>query len=171
MYKILKLLEEKRWLRRTIEMALFAAVFFGLRAYMQGELVQGQAPDFQRVTILGEEVRFSDYRGKPLLVQFWATWCPICEREQSSIQSIAADYPVLTVAMQSGDAKDILPYLEKRQLTFPVIADADGSLSKQFGVAAVPASFVLDADGTVRFVEVGFTTEMGMRLRLWLAGL
>jgi peroxiredoxin len=171
MNRILQLLGKYAWLRRTIEVVMFAAVFFGVRAYMQGDVAKGQMTPFSGTTILGEPFTYSSYQGKPVLLHFWATWCPICEQEQSSIQSISQDYQVISIAMQSGSAAEVVPYMQERQLTFPVIADEDGSLSKQFGVSVVPASFVIDADHQVRFVEIGFTTEIGLRARLWLAGL
>ena len=171
MNKFLQVLGRNAWLRRWIEIVLFAAVFFGVRAYMQGDVAQGQIIPFEATTIDGKPFSYAAFQGKPVLLHFWATWCPICEQEQPSIESIAKDYQVISVAMQSGSAEEVLPYMREHQLSFPVIADQDGSLSKQFGVGVVPASFVIDAKHQVRFVEIGFTTEIGLRVRLWLAGL
>ncbi|MEJ2509848.1 MAG: redoxin domain-containing protein, partial [Gammaproteobacteria bacterium] len=86
-----------------------------------------------------------------------------------SIASIAKDYRVITVAQQSGSADAIRAYLHKHQVDFPVLADPDGSLSRRYGVRAVPASFVVGPRGRIRFVEVGYTTELGLRARLWWA--
>lgn len=61
--------------------------------------------------------------------------------------------------------------MREHELDFPVVNDPDGSIARAWGVHAVPASFILSPDGQIRFVEVGYTTGIGIRLRLWLAGI
>ena len=117
----------------------------------------------------GSQMSLGDYRGKPLLIHFWATWCPICRAEESNIVVLARDHQVLTVAMQSGGTAEVAAYLNKHELQFPVMVDESGRIARRFGVLAVPASFIVDANGRIRFVEVGYTTEIGLRVRLWLA--
>ncbi len=130
----------------------------------------GPAPALQGIMLSGEQASLEDFRGKPVLVHFWATWCPICRTEEGSIDSLAADYPVLTVATGSGEAADIRKYLADNDLEFPVLMDESGMLGVRWGIRGVPSSFVVDADGQIRHVAVGYTTELGLRIRLWLAG-
>jgi alkyl hydroperoxide reductase subunit AhpC len=73
--------------------------------------------------------------------------------------------------MQSGKPQDVARYLREQGVDLPVVNDADGSISGAWGVHAVPASFIIGTDGRIRFIEVGYTTEIGLRLRLWWAGL
>ncbi len=113
-------------------------------------------------------VTLSDF-DKPLLVHFWATWCKICELEHSSIKSIANNYPVLTIAGQSGTNAEVKRFLQERQLDFPVILDAEGKFFESWGGVAYPTSFIVNKNLEVEFVEVGFTTELGLRARLFLA--
>ena len=153
----------------SAEVLVFVALYLGIKAYTQRDLASGVAPEIQAVLLSGEKVSLSDYRGQPVLVHFWATWCPICLMEQDSIQAINEDWPVLTVAMQSGDTNDVAKYMREEGLDWATIVDEDGELSRHFGVAGVPASFVLDGSGQVRFKEVGYTTNWGLRARLWLA--
>ena len=103
-----------------------------------------------------------------MLVHFWASWCPVCELEQDSIQSISNDYPVISVAMQSGNDLEVTAYMEENKLSFPTIVDEHGILAKQFGVRGVPTSFILSPGGKIAFSEIGYTTEIGLRTRLWL---
>jgi peroxiredoxin len=85
---------------------------------------------------------------------------------------MAHDDPnVITIAMQSGKPEEVARYLREQAIAFPVLNDADGSVSASWGVHAVPASFIIAPDGQIQFVEVGYTTGVGLRLRLWLAGL
>lgn len=73
--------------------------------------------------------------------------------------------------MQSGSAGDVRRHLRKESLAFPVINDAEAAIAAQWGVRAVPATFVVDTDGQVRFLGVGYSTGQGLRMRLRWAGL
>ena len=72
--------------------------------------------------------------------------------------------------MQSGTNNAVQQYMREQGVTFPVINDADGQLSSAWGVRGVPASFIVDTEGKIKYVEIGYTTEIGLRIRLWLAG-
>lgn len=160
------------WLRRALELAVVIAIIFGVRAWQQRDIVSGIAPSLQGMLLLdGKPLALSpEQAGEPILVHFWATWCPICRTEQGSIEKLSAEhFNVVTVAMQSGTNASVARFMAEQKLGFPVLNDADGTTSAAWGVHAVPASFVVDKDGKIRFVEIGFTTELGLRLRLWLA--
>jgi alkyl hydroperoxide reductase subunit AhpC len=73
--------------------------------------------------------------------------------------------------MQSGTAEEVKAYMARQKIKFPVVLDPDGTFARRYGAVAVPASFIIDGKGKVRFVEFGYTTEIGLRLRLWLAAL
>ncbi len=146
-------------------------LFLGIRAWQQGGTASGPAPALAGELLDGKPVALAAFAGRPVLVHFWATWCPICRAEQGSIDALARTAPVITVAMQSGDRAAVARHLRKEALHFPVLNDPDGVLAAQWGVRAVPASFIVDGAGQIRFVEVGYTTGAGLRLRLWLAGL
>lgn len=150
---------------------LFIAVFAAMRVYTHRGITQGIAPPIEGPSLTGERLSLVELRGGPVLIHFWATWCPICRSEHGSIESIARDYPVITVAMQSGGAAEVQSYVRQHALRVPVLVDEVGDLARAYGVRAVPASFILDQNGVIRYVEVGYTTEAGLRVRLWLAGL
>lgn len=137
-----------------------AIVVFGIRSWQQRDIAFGAAPELPGIT----------WGQQATLVHFWADWCPICKAEQSSIQALADVYPnTVTIAMQSGNQANVDKFMREQSLNFPVINDPDGSISRAWGVHAVPASFIVDTNGQIRFVEFGYTTELGLRLRLWLA--
>ncbi len=159
-----------RRIRLALEIGVMLIVVFALRAYMQRDVVSGVAPMFAGQLVDGNVVSLTEYRGAPVLVHFWASWCGICRLEEDGIDAIAADHPVITIAMQSGDEDEIRAYLQQRGLSFPVLADPQGQLAARYGVSAVPASFIIDASGQVRFVELGYSSETGLRIRLWLSG-
>ncbi len=146
-------------------------LILGIRAWQQSGTASGPAPALAGELLDGKSVALAAFAGRPVLVHFWATWCPVCRAEQGSIDALARDTPVITVAMQSGSREEVIQYLRKETLSFPVLNDRDGVIAAQWGVRAVPASFIVDGAGQIRYVEVGYTTGVGLRLRLWLAGL
>lgn len=157
----------RRWLGHLAWLLLFAAVYFGVRFYQQRTLVEGPAPALHAALLDGGSFDLATARGAPLLVYFWATWCPVCRLEQGSIESLARDHRVVTVALQSGEPATVRKYLEEHGLRVPVINDPDGAIARVWGVRATPTLFFIDRGGSIRFRELGYTTETGMRVRLW----
>lgn len=161
---------KKRLPKLMLELVLLLGFLLALEAFLTRDAVSGKAPMFEGVTLNGEPFALANLRGQPAVVHFWATWCPVCKLEQGMIDSLAKDYPVITVAMQSGEAEEVLTYIKEQEVDYPVINDPRGELSRRYGVSGVPASFVLNAAGEVKFVTRGYTSGPGMRVRLWLAG-
>ena len=160
----------RRVLRHAVEVVVVLAIILGVRAWQQQGVVSGPAPELAGVLLNGKEhFSLAAMHGQPVLVHFWATWCPVCRAEQGSIEALAKEYPVITVAMQSGGAEAVIAHLTKEALSFPVLNDPDGTIAAQWGARVVPTSFVVDGAGRIRFVEVGYTTGIGLRARLWLA--
>lgn len=162
-------------LRRALtyagEFVLIVALIVGVRAYMTRSVATGPAPAIEATTLGGEAISLAALGDRPVLVYFWATWCPICSGMRGSIADIARDHPVVAVAMQSGSNAEVLAYLSEHQWRVPVVVnDIDGRLAHAYGVRGVPASFIVDRRGKIRAVEIGYTTEIGLRLRLWWAG-
>jgi alkyl hydroperoxide reductase subunit AhpC len=73
--------------------------------------------------------------------------------------------------MDEATPGQILAYMKDKEVDYPVIHDPDSRIAQQYAIRGVPSSFIVDADGTIRFVEVGYTTGIGLRFRLWWAGL
>ncbi len=162
--------KKRRWLRFLFEILIIVAVVFGVRAWQQKDMVSGVAPPFQSVLLDGKTVNLEDYRGKPLLLHFWAEWCPFCKLEEGTITDLTQDYQVLTVAYQSGDKAEVIKHMQKQGIqNWPTIVDADSRLADSYGVKGVPTSLIIDGKGNIRFSEVGLTSSWGLRSRLWWA--
>lgn len=168
---VTKVSKSRVWLRRGLELLIFIVLIMGVRAWQQRDIVKGFAPPLTALTLEGQPYVLAGKPQEPVLVHFWATWCPICRAEEGSIDSLAHDNPnVITVAMQSGSNEAVQKYMREQSVSFPVINDADNQISASWGVQGVPASFIIDRDGKISFVEIGYTTGIGLRFRLWLAG-
>ncbi|WP_373069508.1 redoxin domain-containing protein [Sulfurimonas sp.] len=117
------------------------------------------------------DINYSYNKSKPILIHIWATWCPTCHIEASNIQSISKDYQVLTFAVKSGSDEEIKQYMDDNNLNFNVINDYEGYYARNFNVSAYPTTFIYDKDQNLIFNEVGYTSTIGLRLRMWYASL
>jgi len=109
------------------------------------------------------------YEDEPLVVHFWATWCPTCKFEASNIESISHKYNVITIAVNSGSNEEILNYMSENSLDYRVINDASGVLAKKFGIEAYPTTLIYDKKGNLKFTEVGYSTTLGLQARIELS--
>ena len=117
------------------------------------------APELKAHDLTGAPKTLADYRGKVVLLNFWATWCPPCQREMPSLERLRtkmAGRPLEIVAISSAETPDeVNAYLSKMKLGFPVLLDTDSSNTRRWKVFALPTTFVLDAKGRVRHVLTG----------------
>ena len=162
--------KKRRWLRWLLELTAVVVFFMLINIYNTRGAPSGPAPEISGMLLDGSHVSLQAMRGKPVLVQFWATWCPICDVEQSTIDAIAEDYSVLSVAMDEATPAQIIAYMNDKDVDYPVLHDPDYRIARQYGIHGVPSSFILDSLGDIRFVESGYTSSLGLRLRLWWAG-
>lgn len=138
---------------------------------MQRDIVSGIAPNISSVMLNEQYFDLYENNQRPILIHFWATWCPVCKLEQSNIQNISKDMPVITIAMQSGNDDELREFMKDEYLSFNTINDESGRLSRLYNIRGVPVSFIINKDNKIEFTEVGYTTELGLRVRLWWAGI
>jgi peroxiredoxin len=155
---------------RTI--VVIIAIVFAVAVYQQRDMVKGVAPSICSELISGEffNTEKALMQG-PVLVYFWGSWCPVCSLVSPSVDSVAEDYTVLSVALSSGSDDDISLYLKKHGYQFKTLNDQHGIYAQQWGVKVTPSIFIIDQRGNIVFVTTGVSTSWGLKLRLWLAGL
>ena len=158
-----------RGMKLVLEMLIILLVFFAVKSYLQRDLAQGVAPAIGDTLLDGQPVDLHSLRGKTVLLYFWATWCPVCKIQHGAVAAVNKDYTVVSIAMNSGTDLEINNFLQQRKLDFPVISDENGVIARQFGISGVPTSFIIDPNGNIAFTETGYTTEWGLRFRLWMA--
>ncbi len=141
-----------------------------IRAQIQADGSAGRigavAPDFEWTGPDGQILRLSSYRGKVVVVNFWATWCPSCRSEMPALQRVAASEPDVVVLevdlMEPGDkARSFLDSLGLDRLQ-PVL-DSDGATTLRYGVLSLPSTFFIDKDGVIRHLELTPMSEEQMR--------
>lgn len=162
---------KRQFLKILRDIFILFLIIMAIGLYMQRNAVTGVAPAFQGALLDDIQVTNTQFRGKPLLIHFWATWCGICRFEQNNINNIAKEHQVITIAMSSGEKDVVQKYMQENGLSFPVLNDPYAEISKRYGVKGVPASFIVDSEGEIQFTEIGYTTEWGLRFRIWMASL
>jgi len=114
------------------------------------------------------KIDFSDYKDKPLLVHFWAIWCPVCKLEAANIESVSTTYDVISIAVKSGSDEALKTFMKEYDLTYTVIDDQSGELAKKFNIEAYPTTLIYNGKGELKFTEVGYSTTLGLKARLEL---
>jgi thiol-disulfide isomerase/thioredoxin len=164
--------DPKRWRRWLGELLILVAIVGAVTVWQNRDLPEGAAPPLAglRNDGVSEDLAQKVGAGKTAtLVVFWATWCPVCRAERGNILAVAEDWPVVSVALDSGDAATVTQYLKAHDIPLPAIVDADSALAGAWHVRGVPAHFVVDPVGNIRFRVVGYATTLGLRARLWWA--
>jgi peroxiredoxin len=121
------------------------------------------APDFEVRNLENQMVKLSDFKGKVLLLNFWATWCGACKEEMSSMQnlysSLKADgVEVLAISIDRWNEDRIQEYVKDNHLTFPVLLDQDQKVRKKYHVMGLPTSYLIDGEGNIRGYASGART-------------
>ncbi|WP_434512770.1 TlpA disulfide reductase family protein [Desulfitobacterium sp. AusDCA] len=128
------------------------------------------APDFELKTLDGNSIRLSSLKGKKVILNFWATWCPPCRSEMPDIEKFYVDQKdkgleVLAVNLTNAEKNraDVAPFLKSFGITFPVVLDEKGSIGELYDVYSIPASFIIDTQGVIQKKLVGPMTYDSMK--------
>ena len=117
------------------------------------------APDFSLETLEGEVLSLSEFKGKKVFINFWATWCPPCRAEMPDIQKFSEDEDVVVLAINLTHTEDSIvtvdKFIEDREFTFPILTDKNGEVAEQFLIQAYPTSFIVDSNGRIQYVALG----------------
>lgn len=121
------------------------------------------APSFVAKNIKGQDVELSDFKGKVVLLNFWATWCGACIEEMASMQNLystlrAEGVEVLAVSIDRWNEDRIKDYVKNNQLTFPVLLDQNQKVRKKYHVMGLPTSYLIDGEGKIRGYASGART-------------
>jgi peroxiredoxin len=129
-------------------------------------------PNFELKSLGGETISISDLRGHPVLINYWATWCPPCREELPLLQDRTEKYPGLVVlAIDSDEEENVVrDYINKYGYTFTVLLDPDWKVERLLGVMAYPTSIFVDSEGVIRSRYVGGMSPRALDENLALIG-
>lgn len=139
--------------------AVLHAVGGGAHAADFAAWTRGATPPLAAHTLDGDALRLSDFAGRIVLVNFWATWCAPCVAEMPSLERLRrrmspAVLQIVGVNFQENAAR-IEPFVQRLGLGFPIVRDHDGALRKAWQVNVFPSTFVVGPEGRVAFVVTG----------------
>ena len=160
----------KWWTQISIGILVLGALWIWWSATPPGSTTAGAipapqegflAPDFELVTLEGEMVSLAEMRGKVVLLNFWASWCPPCRKEMPAMQKIfdeynQEDFVILAVNSTNQDRiSDAEAFSIEQGLSFPILLDTDGRVANQYQVRSLPTSFFIDPNGIIREIVIG----------------
>ena len=137
---------------------IFHDLFLNDRIPKIGETLE----DFSLSNTDGKQVSLADYSGRPLVINFWATWCKPCVNEIPLLNDIAQEHPnnlqVIGINVEE-DLNSVNQFQEKLRIKYPVLLDSDGKVANQFQINGYPTTLFVDADGILREVKIGELDE------------
>ncbi|QOY55102.1 redoxin domain-containing protein [Candidatus Sulfurimonas marisnigri] len=158
----------KKYIKEILLFIVVITIFANLLSLYRSVDLNKQPLLLKTVTLLNS----IDYTLKddiPILVHFWATWCPVCKVEAGNIQRISESFQVITIALKSGSDAEIQDYLSLNHLNYKVINDSSGSITADFDVSIFPTTIIYDRNRKVLFSDVGYTSTFGLWIRMWWA--
>jgi thiol-disulfide isomerase/thioredoxin len=162
--------DRPRWQRWTVEGIFLLGIILLIRAWQHQDLATGQAPPLVGVSVTPQPpIVLEQYRGKPVLIHFFAPWCPICRVMHDNIQTTAQHYPVIMVAVQTDNealTQWLIEHPDDQQR--PILSDPEGYWFLAFGGKALPLDVMVNDRGEIAVTEVGYTSTLGLLARLWL---
>jgi peroxiredoxin len=133
-----------------------------------------QKADFTLTDLQGKTWHFGDLRGKVVLVNFWATWCPPCRKEMPDLQALYDKYKdqgFLVLAISDEEAAKVSPFIGQRQISYPVLLDPGDKVHQEYEVEGIPKSFVYDRAGKLVAQSIDMRTRSQFQEMIAQAGL
>ena len=131
-----------------------------------------RAPLFTLTSLEGQTVNLDDYRGKNVLLTFWATWCAPCRFEMPALQDRYENTELIVLGINFDESEEAVSvFVEELALTFPILMDPGASIQKLYQVRGYPTSVMIDEDGVIQIVHIGFLDESQLNTYLMEVGI
>jgi len=148
----------KRWIGTVVLLA--TCLLAGCNKPETPAIEGNPAPDFTLKDLAGKPVQLSSLKGKVVLVNFWATWCPPCREEVPSMVRLnqamqGKPFQMLAISIDEGGKEAVESFFRKGGVTLPALLDTDGKVAKRYGTTGVPETFVVDGKGVILKKVIG----------------
>ncbi len=121
------------------------------------------APDFTLKSLDGKNIKLSEQRGDVVMINFWASWCGPCLQEMPALEQLHQRYKDLGFTLLGvnveQDLKEAKAYLNKVNVTFPILFDVTNQVSNEYEISAMPTTYLVDRDGNLRKLYMGYQPE------------
>ena len=120
-----------------------------------------QAPDFNLQTLNGDTITLSELHGHPIIINLWASWCPPCRAEMPALESVYQDYQdqgIIILAVNATNQDNIdeaKEFIKMHNLTFPILLDVNGEVSRLYQLRSLPTTYFVDGDGKIQEIVIG----------------
>lgn len=161
----------KKWYRRwAVDLGILALILFAMGRFQARHLLEdGTKPSFSLQDLDGKSHRLEDYRGKVVVLQFFAPWCGVCRLESDNwarIQRIESEkIQVLAVALSYESIEDVIEFIGEDRGAYPVLLGNPG-IQEQFRIQSFPSHYILNKDGEVVSQSAGYTSTLGYLMKL-----
>lgn len=132
------------------------------------------APDFEVASLDGKKVKLSSFKGHPVLIDFWATWCPPCREGLPITNKMHERFKaqgLQVLAISNEDVKTVKDFIETNKYSMPTFIDSDGDSEKAYQIQGIPTTVVIDAEGKVSSYTMGLEPEENVLAALRKAGI
>jgi thiol-disulfide isomerase/thioredoxin len=156
---------------RTMKTVFVAAVLGAMLGtiVIAGGADAKAAPDVSLQTGQGAQIKLSEFKGRVILVDFWASWCVPCKTSFPALEALHREFAPRGLAVLAVNLderrKDADAFLIAHPHTMPVLFDPSGAAPTAFGVKGMPTSFLIDRAGIIRFAHMGYTANIGQQYR------
>ncbi|WP_160723452.1 peroxiredoxin family protein [Bacillus sp. USDA818B3_A] len=118
----------------------------------EGLSIGASAPDFTLKTLTGDTVKLSDLRGKKVMLNFWATWCPPCKEEMPAMEQFSKQVGNDTVilAVNIDPQLDVQGFVDKNKITFPILLDAEDKVNEAYQILSIPTTYFINSKGIIQ---------------------
>ena len=118
------------------------------------------APNFTFPGLDDKKVSLTDFKGKVVFLNIWATWCPPCREEMPSMEKLyqelkGEDFEILAVSIDASGATVVAPFMKEYNLSFPALLDPEGTIQNLYGTTGVPESFIIGKEGIIEKIVIG----------------
>jgi thiol-disulfide isomerase/thioredoxin len=157
-------------MKRTLSYSIVLAIFLFTSCAAQPEKKQ-KAPNFSLQTQNGKVIELSKLKGKVVLVNFWATWCPPCRAEIPDFIEVYNSYKskgfeIVGIALDEEGWSKVAPYMKEAKMNYPVVLGSEKEVQQYGGIEAIPTTFIVDKNGYIAGRQVGVLSKEALEQKL-----